>query len=226
MQDSQRAEGRPTLVIFDCDGVLVDSEPVSGVVLQRILKARGEDLTIEEIDRRYRGWRLEEVATDFFARRGEPLDPSLATEIRDTTMTALGEGIEAIDGVGDLLRQLIAAGIDCCVASSGSIEKMHLTLGQTGLLPLLQSALYTAQDVPNGKPAPDVFLHAAKGMGRDPAETVVIEDSAAGARGARAAGMRVIGYSAGRPEDEAALHAVGADVVARMDEVPALIGIA
>lgn len=226
MQVRQQASGRPALVIFDCDGVLVDTEAVGGAVLQRILKARGEDLTIDEIDHRYRGWKLEDVANDFFTRRGEPIDLGLPTEIRDRSMEALSQGVEAIAGAPALLRQVIAAGIDCCVASSGSIEKMHLTLGQTGLLPLLQSRLYTAQDVAKGKPAPDVFLHAARGMNKDPAQALVIEDSAAGAIGARAAGMRVIGYSGGRPEDEAALSAVGAETVAQMDEIPPLIGLA
>ncbi len=225
MQAGQRTGGRPALVIFDCDGVLVDTETAGGLVLQGILKARGEDLTIHEVDRRYRGWKLEDVAIDFFARRGEPVDPGLSSEIRDGTMAALSQGVEAIAGAPDLVRRVIAAGIDCCVASSGSIEKMHLTLGQTGLLPLLGAHLYTAQDVPNGKPAPDVFQHAAKGMGKDPAQAVVIEDSAAGARGARTAGARVIGYSGGRPEDEAALQAEGVETVASMDEVAALIGL-
>lgn len=215
----------PGLVIFDCDGVLVDTEAVGGAVMQAILAARGEALEIEEIDRRYRGRKLEDIAAGFLAERGLPPDPAFGNEIRQAIHAALAEGVEAIPGAVALVRRVLAAGLPCCVASSGALEKMHLTLGQVGLLPLLEGRLFSAADVPHGKPAPDVFLHAAAGMGFAPEVAVVIEDSPAGVTAARAAGMRAIGYSAGRPREAEALAAAGAETVAELAEVPALIGL-
>ncbi len=217
---------RPELVIFDCDGVLVDSEAASGAALQGTLRAWGEEISVDELDRRYRGMRMEEVAADFLKRRNQPYDPRLAKEAREATWVGVSRGIEAIPGAPQLVQIVEDAGLACCVASSGSVTKMRITLSQIGLFDRLEGRLYSAVDVERGKPAPDVFLYAAREMGFDPSQAVVIEDSAAGARGAKAAGMRVIGYTGGRAEDEAALKAEGAETVASMSEVPALLGLA
>ncbi|GAB5467334.1 MAG: HAD family hydrolase [Rhodospirillales bacterium] len=215
----------PDLIIFDCDGVLVDSEALGGAILVRLMRARGSDITLDEVDRRYRGMVMEEMVADFFERLGQPYDPSFPGTIRDQVNAALSQEVEAVPGALDLVRQVQAAGLPCCVASSGALEKMRITLGRTGLLPLLGEVLFTAQDVPRGKPAPDVFLHAARVMGADPAGCLVIEDSPAGVRAAVAAGMQVVGYSGARPDEAKALASLGATPVAQLSEVPALIGL-
>ncbi len=226
MREAGRARvRRPGLVIFDCDGVLVETEAAGGAALYALLKARGETLSFEELDLRYRGRKIEDLAADFFARLGQPYDPGFPAEVRNAIYAALREGVEAIPGAPALVRRVLEAGLPCCVASSGALEKMQLTLSQVGLYPLLKGRLFTAVDVARGKPAPDVFLHAARGMGVAPGEAVVIEDSPAGVEAALAAGMRVLGYTAGRPRDEAVLLAAGAETVARLEEVPALIGL-
>ncbi len=190
------------------------------------MRARGSDITAEEIDRRYRGKSLEDSAADFFRRLGEPYDPSFPATLRSAVEEALGDGVRAIPGAVALVEQVRDAGIAYCVASSGSISKMHITLGQVGLLPLLGDVLFTARDVPRGKPAPDLFLHAAERMGVSSETAVVIEDSLPGVTGAVSAGMRVIGYSSGRDDEARTLEAAGAEVVSSMDQVSALIGIA
>ncbi len=118
-----------------------------------------------------------------------------------------------------------AAGVPVCVASQGKLEKTRLSLELTGLRQLFSDgALFSAHSVPRGKPHPDVFLHAARTMGAEPASCVVVEDSPSGVIAAVAAGMRVLGYTA--DSDETALRAAGAELVASLDEVPMLLGLA
>ena len=119
---------------------------------------------------------------------------------------------------------LVAADVPSCVASSGSHERMRRTLGHTGLLDHFDGRLFSALEVERGKPAPDLFLHAARSLGADPARCVVVEDSPYGVEGGVAAGMRVLGYGAGLAGPEP-LRAAGAEVFGHMSEVPALLGL-
>jgi beta-phosphoglucomutase-like phosphatase (HAD superfamily) len=113
-----------------------------------------------------------------------------------------------------------------CVASSANVGKMHMTLGASGLLPLLDKVLFSASMVENGKPAPDLFLHAAREMGHAPERSIVIEDSVAGALAGRAAGMRVLGYAGDPLSDRQGLAEAGAELFDDMRRLPALLGVA
>ena len=134
-------------------------------------------------------------------------------------------GVEAIPHVREAIVHLDAIGTPFCVASSAKVEKMHLTLGASGLLPLLEDVLFSAWMVEKGKPAPDLFLHAASEMGHAPQRCAVIEDSVAGALAGKAAGMRVFGYTADPLTDANGLAQAGAELFDDMRALPALLGL-
>jgi HAD superfamily hydrolase (TIGR01509 family) len=215
----------PSLVIFDCDGVLVDTEPVANRLLVRILAREGFHVSYEESRRLFVGRTLEAVRAHVEAATGKPLGAGWPTYIRDETMRAFAGGVDAVKGVEPVLRALIATGLPFCVASSGKFAKMRFTLGAAGLLPLVENVLFSAEQVAHGKPAPDLFLHAARAMGHAPEACVVIEDSVPGVQAAIAAGMPVLGFAGDPHTDEAALESEGAHVFHDMGEVVALLGI-
>jgi len=211
------------LVIFDCDGVLVDTEPVANRLLARIVTDLGHPVTYEDCRRRFVGRMMEEIQEELETALGRELGAEWCDSVRKRTETVFASGIEAIPGVSEQVRALLAANIPLCVASSGKISKMHLTLGQTNLLPLLGDVLYSAEMVGRGKPAPDLFLHAARQMGVAPERCVVIEDSIFGVQAGIAARMRVLGYAADPFTDDEALRAAGATVFHSMDDLPGLL---
>ena len=192
------------LVIFDCDGVLVDSEPISVAVLLEVIAAAGGTVSEEQAYRLFLGRSMAAVR-DILAKKfdvtlsGEELDAMRAEIARRFR----GE-LKPISGIADVLHKI---GRRCCVASSGSFERIRLSLGVTGLLEMLEPHLYSATMVARGKPAPDLFLHAARDMGVAPERCVVIEDSPAGIDAARAAGMRVFAFTGGSHAGHAALAA-------------------
>lgn len=207
------------LLIFDCDGVLVDSEPLANRVLWEMLVALGADLELEESTRSFIGLSLPAVLEAAARRVGQPLPEGFGAELERRTREAF-EG--ALAPVAGIVRVLDALPHPRCVASSGSHPKIRASLELTGLLSRFpEGTLFSAEDVARGKPAPDLFLHAAAVMGHAPADCVVIEDSVPGVRGARAAGMRVLGYVERGPAR--ALAAAGATVFDRMDALPGLL---
>jgi HAD superfamily hydrolase (TIGR01509 family) len=209
----------PDLVIFDCDGVLVDSERLSHTVLQQMLAEIGVELTLAQTFDHFMGAstaRCRAVLDDLLGRAapGDFMD-----RFGTRCFAAFAEGLGAVPGVPDLLAAL---SVPYCVASNGPHEKMRFTLGRTGLLPLFEGRRFSADDVAQAKPAPDLFLHAARTLSAPPHRCVVIEDSPTGIAAARAAGMTVFGYAASTPA--ARLRDAGADAVfERMHEVPALL---
>ena len=213
------------LVIFDCDGVLVDSEVISNDVLARALCVEGLPTTLAEARRDYQGLLLSEVASRAEAKLGRPLPADwLASYERDRT-EAFRRDLQPVPGAAEAVRHLIGAGIAVCVASQGKLEKTRLSLELTGLRELFPSdALFSAHDVPRGKPHPDLFLHAASTMGVEPSGCVVVEDTASGVTAAVSAGMRVLGYVA--DSDETALRQAGAEPLPSLDQLPRLLGIA
>ncbi len=213
----------PSLVIFDCDGVLVDTEAVSNRLLVRVLAEDGFNITYEECRRLFVGRTMQAVMEHVEAAIGRPLGVHWPTYIREETLKAFGEGIEPVVGAEDALRALRAKGVPYCVASSGKFEKMRFTLGATGLLPLVEDVLFSAEQVARGKPAPDLFLHAAKEMGHAPAACLVVEDSVPGVQAAVAAGMPVIGYAGDPHTDAAGLKSEGAHVIHDMSALPRLL---
>jgi HAD superfamily hydrolase (TIGR01509 family) len=213
---------RPELVIFDCDGVLVDSETVSNRVLADNLARHGLSLTLEQTMASFVGRSMTGVR-DTARAMGADLPGDWIDEIYAETYAALRQGVDVIAGIPALLDALEGAGIPCCVASNGSDEKMDITLGATGLAPRFHGRRYSAHALGVSKPDPDLFLIAAKAHGADPSRCLVIEDSPSGAIAARRAGMACLGYVPEGHEDR--LSAEGATVIRHMDAVAAHIGL-
>ena len=214
----------PELVIFDCDGVLVDSEVISNRILAESLTTLGLPTTLPESRRAYQGLLLSEVATRAEAALGRPLPAGWLERYERDREAAFRRELRPVAGAAEAVDGLIAAGVGVCVASQGAIAKTRLSLELTGLRDRFgPDALFSAHDVARGKPAPDLFLHAARTMGASPARCVVVEDSASGVRAAAAAQMRVLGYVA--DSEEAALLAAGAEVFAAMTALPGLLGL-
>ncbi len=214
----------PELVIFDCDGVLVDSETISNTVLARTLTEAGLPTTLDEALRDYKGRTLGEVREGAEQKLGRPLPTDWLTRFREQRSAVFERDLQPVLGAADVVRSVSDAGIAVCVASQGELDKTELTLRLTGLRPLFGTgALFSAQMVPRGKPDPDLFLHACAVMGAEPGQCVVVEDSPLGVAAAVSARMRVIGYTADASDIE--LRDAGAEIVASMQEIPALLGI-
>ncbi len=206
-------------MIFDCDGVLVDSETISNTVLARTLTEAGLPTTLEEALRDYKGRTLGEVQKGAEQKLGRPLPADWLTRFREQRIAAFKRDLQPVRGAADAVRSVSDAGIAVCVASQGELDKTELTLRLTGLRPLFGAgALFSAQMVPRGKPDPDLLLHACAVMGAEPGQCVVVEDSPLGVTAAVSARMRVIGYAAEASDVE--LREAGADVVDSMEEVP------
>ena len=213
----------PSLVIFDCDGVLVDSEHIANDVMAAHITASGWPLSGTESRKLFAGKRMSEVMIEVEARTGRKLTDDWLERFEADRDVAFTKRLKAVAGIEDVLARLAAAEIPFCVASSGSVAKMRRSLGLTGLLPLLEAQLYSATDVERGKPCPDIFLHAAAQMGHAPHACVAVEDTPTGAAAAKAAGMRCIGYA---PEGESgALAAQGAVCFGAMADLPRLLGL-
>lgn len=209
------------LVIFDCDGVLVDSERVANEVFAGVLEeVCGLQFTLEDMFDTFVGYSRDQCLRKIEELIGEPPPPELDQRYQQDINRALAESVAAIDGIENVLEQLA---LPCCVASSGSHEKMQMTLGKTDLMRFFPGKIFSTSDVERGKPHPDIYLHAARTMGvDDPGRCLVIEDSPVGVTGAVAAGMNVFGFAELMPASR--LHASGAHLVfERMHELPDLI---
>ena len=213
---------RPLLVIFDCDGVLVDSEVVSNQVLADNLARHGLNLTLSECMAHFVGGTMAGVM-DRARRLGADLPDGWVDQIYGETYARLRRGVPVVAGIPELLEQLDKARIACCVASNGSEEKMRITLGQNGLWDRFRGRIFSAHTLGTAKPDPALFLSAARHFGTAPDACVVIEDSRSGVTAAARAGMRCLGYAP--HHDGADLRALGAEIFRDMDEVPALLAL-
>lgn len=211
------------LVIFDCDGVLVDTELVANTVLAKLICDLGTPITPRECQRRFMGRTLESVKALVEALTGAVLPADWPDQVRALDLVAFKAGVGPIAGIEAVLDAFDSRKMAYCVGSSGRYEKMQATLGSAGLLSRLEGKLFSAQDCAAGKPAPDVFLLAARGMGVEPARCVVIEDSVPGLMAAKAAGMRGFGYTADPGTDPAAMAAAGATLFNDMALLPELL---
>jgi HAD superfamily hydrolase (TIGR01509 family) len=210
------------LVIFDCDGVLVDSEGISNDVLARLLSAQGLPTTLAQARRAYQGLLLGEVVASAEAKLGRTLPEGWLERYERERAAEFRRSLEAVPGAAAAVRHAIAAGMAVCVASQGKLEKTRLSLELSGLADLFaQEALFSAELVARGKPHPDLFLHAAREMGAEPSRCAVVEDTPSGVIAAVSAGMRAIGYAA--DSDEAALRAAGAEIVHSLDALAGLL---
>ncbi|MCW8861864.1 MAG: HAD family hydrolase [Rhodospirillales bacterium] len=212
------------LVIFDCDGVLVDSEMIASRVLSETLAENGLQISPAECRKRFTGLSIASVVSVVREEWGRPLPADFEQTLRNRDRAAFERELSPMKGIREAVKKLP---LPVCVASSGSVEKIQTNLTLTGLIDLFAPHLFSAAMVARGKPAPDLFLHAAASMGFPAGRCAVVEDSVAGITAARAAGMRAIGFVGGShagislaPE----LSAVGAEaVITDMADLPGLI---
>lgn len=191
---------RPKLVIFDCDGVLVDSEAISNQVLAGMISDAGLPTTPAESRARYQGLLLADIGVDIERRIGAPLPGDFWERFDAARRSAFEAFLKPVDGAAATVSAIQALGIRTCVASQGRLSKTELTLGLTGLRGLFADhELFSAYSVPRGKPFPDLFLHAAAQIGVPAQDCLVVEDTPSGMRAAIAAGMPVIAYVADAP---------------------------
>jgi HAD superfamily hydrolase (TIGR01509 family) len=207
------------LVIFDCDGVVVDSERIVFEVFGSFIRSLGVHLTDEETREQFLGRSLADCMKIVERFRGSPAPAGSLERYTADRDRVLRERVEAVAGIREVLESLK---IPFCIASSGGHDKMRITLGATKLMPLFEGRLFSATEVPRAKPAPDIFLLAAQRMGANPARTAVVEDSVNGVLAGCAAGMTVFGYVDLTPAEK--LSAAGASATfTRMHELPALL---
>ena len=209
------------LVIFDCDGVLVDSEGPSNRVVAEAITAIGWPMTTEESCALFIGRRLSDIPPVVAARIGRPVPPGWVGELRERMMAVLASEVEAMPGAHDALHAVTALGLPYRIASNSSHEEMAVKFGRVAMMDLVHGRLHSARDVGRGKPAPDLFLAAAAAAGVAPAACLVVEDSVPGAQAARAAGMACVGLA---PHgDDPALRAAGAVLIRSLAELPPIL---
>lgn len=208
---------QPDLVIFDCDGVLVDSEIIAARVEAELLTLAGYEISAEELAETYAGLTFKDIMMRVEEKSTIPFQVSLIDRAEELVDRKLRSDVRAIEGV----REAVAAvTVPRCICSNSRSERIEFMLEKVHLLPFFKGRIFSAKETPTGKtkPAPDVFLVAAEKLNADPANTFVIEDSVHGVHGARAAGMRVIGFTgAGHsyPGHADALTEAGAETVIR-----------
>ncbi len=211
-----------SLIIFDCDGVLVDSETLENEISAQCLTQAGFEITGPEARARFIGLTTKAVIEIVEAELGRKLPSDWEDVYHARSHAVLATQVEAIEGVVAAIDALEAMGFETAVASSGEHAKMKITLGRTGMYGRFKGRIFSAQDVAHGKPAPDVYLLAAKTLGHAPETCYAVEDSPNGARAAIRAGMTTFGYAA--QIDPALLKAVGvAAVFSDMADLPELI---
>ena len=200
----------PQLIIFDCDGVLIDSEVISARQLIAELKGYGVEMDMAFVSRHFLGRSYPVVLREVRERWGVALPDRFEADYRERLLAAFARDLAVMPGVIDAIAALR---LPYCLATSSSPERMRRSLEITGLTPLFAGRSFTASEVQRGKPAPDLFLHAAARMGADPAACVVIEDSLNGVRAGLAAGMEVWRFTGGS-------HLAGLDLTPPEDAVP------
>lgn len=213
----------PQAVIFDCDGVVMDSEGIAFDLLAEQLALYGHPMTHDQMRAMFLGGTMRSFWTA--ARAMGVALPNDWVDAQYARMFArLAEHTPLIDGIMDVLDRLDAAGIPYAMGSNGPLRKMEITMGQhPGLRDRFGGHIYSAQTLNAPKPAPDVYLHAAAALGVAPGTCVVVEDSVSGVRAAVAAGIRCLGFA--EHDDGAGLAKAGAQVFHRMADLPGLIGL-
>lgn len=207
------------LVIFDCDGVLVDSELIANRIFADMLGELGLSVTLDDMFERFVGRSMADCLALVREMLGRDVPDGFVVELQERTARAFAENLRPVPGIHAALDALTCP---TCVASSGDHAKIRMTLALTGLLERFEGRIFSATEVANGKPAPDLFLFAAERMGVPPSRVAVVEDTPTGVTAGIAAGMTVFGYAGRTPA--ARLREAGAAVVfADMHELPALL---
>ena len=212
----------PGLIIFDCDGVLVDSEPISNAFLLDDLARYGLQLTVADCERLFVGGTMA-GAGDIARGMGAALPDDWVDDYYVRVYAHLTKGVPLVAGIADVLARVDAQRIPHCVVSNGSETKMKITLGQNGLWQRFKGAMFSAHRYNTAKPDPELLLIAAQRYQVDPADCVVIDDSPSGCQAAANAGMPCVGFA--ERSDPAKLSATGATVIRSMSQLPPLIGL-
>ena len=208
------------LVIFDCDGVLVDSEPLANRVFAEQLARAGLVLPVGEVMKRFVG-RTKAGCIELAQQMlGRSLPPQFGEDWDKALFKALRSELKPVEGILALLAEL---DLPFCVATNSSVERLQIALETTGLADYFEGRAFSAASVPRPKPAPDLFLHAARSLHAQPARCAVIEDTPTGVRAARAAGMAAFGFAGAPHSDAASLAAEGATVFHTMNHLAALL---
>ena len=214
----------PDLIIFDCDGVLIDSEIIACGADAEELSRIGYPITVDEVVRRFAGVPNGQMFAEIERELGRPLPPDLEDRVESKVLQRYRNGLEPIARVRETISTLAWP---FCVASSSKPQKLTLGLSETGLFDLCHPNIFSSTLVDKGKPAPDLFLFAAERMQVAPGRCIVIEDSVAGVTAARAAGMRILGFFGGShcsPEHGDLLRRAGAELVFKsFSLVPAIV---
>src|SRR5688572_3437111 len=201
------------LVTFDCDGVLLDSEPIANRVLSERVAELGLRISPEEVMRAFIGRTRQACLEHAAALLGGPLPEGFAAEWDAALFSAFGAELRPVPGVREIVERLA---LPYCVASNSSHQRIRVALAAAGLLALFEGRVFSATDVARPKPSPDLFLHAAQCLGVPPERCAVIEDTPSGVRAAVAAGMKVFAYAGAPHTDAGALRAAGASVFSEM----------
>ncbi|KQQ37995.1 HAD family hydrolase [Rhizobium sp. Leaf306] len=214
------------LIIFDCDGVLVDSEIIAAQVESRLLTEAGYPISVEEMGERFAGMTWKNILLQVEQEADIPLSASLLDKSEKLLDQRLERSVKIIDGVKFALARLTT---QRCICSNSSSQRLDMMLTKVGLKPYFENHIYSAKDLGPDlvKPKPDIFLHGAKQFGVEPDRCLVIEDSTHGVHGARTAGMRVVGFTGAShtyPSHADRLTDAGAEtVISRMSDLPAVI---
>ena len=207
----------PELVIFDCDGTLVDSEELGTSVLLEMAGELGLHLPLRETNLLFRGWQLDRCVAQIETWLGRKLPDDFVAQVRLRTRSTFEAKLQPIPGAVELVQALR---LPMCVASSGPREKIELSLSLTGLLPYFKDRIFSGYELGSWKPDPGLFLHAARTLGVEPARCAVVEDSLVGVQAGVAAGMEVFAY---QPEQVEPKIPHGVRILRRLDELlPAL----
>ena len=213
-----------TLLIFDCDGVLVDSEVIAHETLRELMETLGRPMTMAEMIAEFAGKSLADTVATAERLLGRPIPADVSQEFGQRLLDRFRRELKPIPGVRDAI---LALPHRRCVASSSSPERLHLSLAVTGLAPLFGDRIFSAVAVTNGKPAPDLYLLAARTLDEPPEHCIVIEDTVRGVAAGHAAKMRVVGFvgaAHATPALADGLRRAGADVVIRtMRDLPAVV---
>jgi HAD superfamily hydrolase (TIGR01509 family) len=213
-----------TLLIFDCDGVLVDSEVIAQDTLREMMAQLGRPMAIDEMIREFAGKSLADTIATAERPLGRPIPADVGDKFGHRLLDRFRRQLKPIPGVRDAI---LALPYRRCVASSSSPERLKLSLAVTGLAPLFGENVFSAVQVTHGKPAPDLYLLAARTLGEAPENCIVFEDTTLGVMAGRAAGMRVIGFDGAAhatPDLAERLRQAGAPLVIRsMHDLPAVV---
>jgi len=212
--------GVTELIIFDSDGVLVDSETIAVTVLAKAASEEGAAISVEEAIRSFRGLKMTDCVRAIERRLGRDVRETFIDDVRRATAFAFDAELKPIDGIHAALAEITDP---ICVASNGPMAKLTHTLGLAKLLGRFEGRIFSAYEVGSWKPDPGLFLHAAQTMGVHPSRCIVVEDSVSGVQAAKAAGMRVLGFTGGDPETGLQLGAICGNLFHRMSDLPALL---